>query len=218
MRQLLKNAKIYDGTGAEPYQADILLEDDRIAKIAGNIDLPADQVYDLAEKSVSSGFIDAHSHNDWFAIKKDPLPYFSPFLRQGITTFITGNCGIILLGFGFRDIQIAYIGPGYEKYEGKTVHFKGKVMIPNGFQPNSFIPGRNAMTCCVNDIRFIGFICHSRHTDKLRQKQWIEVTAEIRYERRRKVFCGSYGLFDELVIISHDSVHTAQSRAEYRRP
>ena len=28
----------------------------------------------------------------------------------------------LLLGFGFRDIQIAYIGPGYEKYEGKTVH------------------------------------------------------------------------------------------------
>ena len=28
----------------------------------------------------------------------------------------------ILLGFGFKDIQIAYIGPGYEKYEGKTVH------------------------------------------------------------------------------------------------
>ncbi len=99
MRQLLKNAKIYDGTGAEPYQADILLEDDRIAKIAGSIDLPADQVYDLAGKSVSSGFIDAHSHNDWFAIKKDPLPYFSPFLRQGITTFITGNCGISEIGF-----------------------------------------------------------------------------------------------------------------------
>ncbi|MBR0514213.1 MAG: amidohydrolase family protein [Clostridia bacterium] len=99
MRQLLKNAKIYDGTGAEPYQADILLKDDRIAKIAGSIDLPADQVYDLAGKSVSSGFIDAHSHNDWFAIKKDPLPYFSPFLRQGITTFITGNCGISEIGF-----------------------------------------------------------------------------------------------------------------------
>ena len=28
----------------------------------------------------------------------------------------------LLLGFGFDDIQIAYIGPGYEKYEGKTVH------------------------------------------------------------------------------------------------
>ncbi len=69
-----------------------------------------------------------------------------------------------------------------ERYDGKTVHFKGKVMIPRGFPQDCFIPGRNAMTCCVNDIRFIGFICHSKHTDKLSQKQWIEVTAEIRYE------------------------------------
>ena len=28
---------------------------------------------------------------------------------------------IILLGFGWDDIQIAYIGPGHEKYEGKSV-------------------------------------------------------------------------------------------------
>lgn len=27
-----------------------------------------------------------------------------------------------LLGFGFNDIEVAYIGPGYEHYEGKTVH------------------------------------------------------------------------------------------------
>ena len=33
MRQLLKNARIYDGTGSEPYVSDILIEDDRIAKI-----------------------------------------------------------------------------------------------------------------------------------------------------------------------------------------
>ena len=33
MRQLLKNAKIYDGTGSEPYVSDILVEDDRIAKM-----------------------------------------------------------------------------------------------------------------------------------------------------------------------------------------
>ena len=99
MRQLLKNAKIYDGTGSEPYMGDILIEGDRIAKIAPAIDLPADSVMDLKGLSVSSGFIDGHSHNDWFAIKNDPLPYFAPFLRQGITTFITGNCGISEIGF-----------------------------------------------------------------------------------------------------------------------
>ena len=99
MRQLLKNAKVYDGTGDKPFQADILLEEDRIAWIADKIDVPADSTIDLKGKSVSSGFIDGHSHNDWFAIKKDPFPYFRPFLRQGITTFITGNCGISEIGF-----------------------------------------------------------------------------------------------------------------------
>lgn len=99
MKQLLKNAMIYDGTGAEPFRGDILLEGDRIAKVAERIDSPADRVYDLEGKSVSSGFIDEHSHNDWFAIKKDPLPYFRPFLLQGITTFVTGNCGISEIGF-----------------------------------------------------------------------------------------------------------------------
>jgi len=56
-------------------------------------------VIDLTGKSIASGFIDAHSHNDWFAIRKEPLPYFSPFIRQGITSFITGNCGISAIGF-----------------------------------------------------------------------------------------------------------------------
>lgn len=69
-----------------------------------------------------------------------------------------------------------------ERYDGKNVHFKGKVMIPKKFPPDCFIPGRNAMTCCANDIRFIGFICHSKYTDRLSQKQWLEVTAQVRYE------------------------------------
>ena len=99
MKTLLKNAKIYDGTGAEPYISDILVEEDRIARISREMDGAADRVIDLAGKSVSSGFIDGHSHNDWFAIKKEPLPYFRPFILQGITTFVTGNCGISEIGF-----------------------------------------------------------------------------------------------------------------------
>lgn len=69
-----------------------------------------------------------------------------------------------------------------ERYDGKTVRFKGKVMKQKRFSENCFIAGRNAMTCCEDDIRYIGYICKSRHTDKLRQKQWLEVTAEVRYE------------------------------------
>ena len=99
MKLLLKNAKIYDGTGSAPFNGDVLVQDDRIVKVGAHLDCEADRVVDLTGKSLASGFIDGHSHNDWFAIKKNPLPYFEPFIRQGITSFVTGNCGISEIGF-----------------------------------------------------------------------------------------------------------------------
>ena len=120
MKQLLKNATIYDGTGSEPFQADILLEGDRIAKIAEQINSPADRIINLKRKSVSSGFIDGHSHNDWFAIKRDPLPYFSPFLLQGITTFVTGNCGVSEIGFEKGNPYTDKLGGGIFGFKNTT--------------------------------------------------------------------------------------------------
>ena len=117
MRQLLKNAKIYDGTGAESFTGDILIRDDRIEKIAPSLDLPADSVTDLQGLSVAPGFIDGHSHNDWFAIKNDPLPYFQPFLHQGITTFVTGNCGVSEIGFEGSCPYVDRLGGGLFGFE-----------------------------------------------------------------------------------------------------
>lgn len=120
MRKLLKNARIYDGTGSEPYVSDILVEDDRIAKIAAKIEDQADEVIDLTGKSIASGFIDAHSHNDWFAIRTNPIPYFSPFIRQGITSFITGNCGISAIGFDKDNPYTDKLGGGIFGFRDTT--------------------------------------------------------------------------------------------------
>lgn len=136
MRTLLRGGRIYDGTGGEPFVGDVLIDGDRIAGVAERIDADADEVIDLSGKSVAPGFIDAHSHNDWFAIKKDPLPYFEPFIRQGITSFVTGNCGISAVGFdsadhldrmggglfGFRDTTGAYgsVGDYLRAIDGNT--------------------------------------------------------------------------------------------------
>ena len=120
MRYLLKNAKIYNGTGNEPFTGDILTEGDRIARIAEKIEEPADRALDLSGLSVSSGFIDEHSHNDWFAIKKNPLPYFSPFLRQGITTFVTGNCGVSTIGFEGECPYLDKLGGGLFGFQDTT--------------------------------------------------------------------------------------------------
>lgn len=112
MKTLLKNGKIYDGTGGEAYVADILIEDDKIKKIGKNIGTTGATVVNLNGLSVAPGFIDGHSHNDWFAIKKEPLPYFETFIRQGITTFVTGNCGISEIGFNKDCKHLDKLGGG----------------------------------------------------------------------------------------------------------
>ena len=74
--KLFKSALIYDGTGAAPFKGDILVQNDRIVKVEDYIE-PEDgwEIVNLEGLSLSSGFIDAHSHNDWFAIKKAPQKY-----------------------------------------------------------------------------------------------------------------------------------------------
>ena len=120
MRILLKNAKIYDGAASAPFTGDILVEDERIAAVAPSIEEKADKVIDLGGLSVSSGFFDAHSHNDWFCIKKEPLKYFEPFIRQGITSFITGNCGMSAVGFEKDTPYLDKIGGGLFHYDDTT--------------------------------------------------------------------------------------------------
>ena len=99
MATLLKNCKIYDGTGAPAFSGAVLIEDDKILEVGEIDEAKADKVIDLGGKSLAPGFIDCHSHNDWFAIKNDPYKYFAPFIQQGITTFVTGNCGLSTIGF-----------------------------------------------------------------------------------------------------------------------
>lgn len=115
---LLRNGKIYDGTGPEPFMGDVLIDGDRIVEVAEHIDADAEMI-DVSGKSVAPGFIDAHSHNDWFATKNDSLPYFEPFIRQGITSFVTGNCGISAVGFDNHD-HLDKMGGGLFNFRNST--------------------------------------------------------------------------------------------------
>lgn len=120
MKTLLKNCKIYDGTGADAYLGSILFEDEKIVGVGTCNETDADNVIDLEGKSVAPGFIDGHSHNDWFAIKNQPVKYFDPFIRQGITTFVSGNCGLSAVGFEKDTPHVDKMGGGLFFYNDTT--------------------------------------------------------------------------------------------------
>lgn len=73
-----------------------------------------------------------------------------------------------------------------ENYEGKTVHFKAMVLKSSDLISGIFVPGRHAMTCCADDLQFIGYVCHSKFARKLKNGDWVEVTAKIKYEYVRQ--------------------------------
>lgn len=85
---VLKNGTIIDGTKRKAYKADIGIKDSKIVKI-GKIE-QKENVIDAEGKYITPGFIDTHSHADCSAFL---YPNFESYIRQGITTFIGGQCG-----------------------------------------------------------------------------------------------------------------------------
>ena len=75
-----------------------------------------------------------------------------------------------------------------KKYSGKTVKFKAQVAHLKKKEKDSFVPGRFIMTCCVDDIQFMGFVCQFPGGDQLAQRDWVWVTAKIslRYHKMYK--------------------------------
>lgn len=69
-----------------------------------------------------------------------------------------------------------------ERYVGKQISFIATVLIPEGFPKGYFVPGRVAMTCCADDLAFLGFACKYDGASSLNQKDWVKVTAEVRKE------------------------------------
>ena len=98
MKILFKGGNVIDGTGAPAFKGDVLVDGERIAAVGADISAQADEVVDCTGLTVAPGFIDAHSHNDFFYDYEDAEKYYAPFLRQGITTQVTGNCGFSPFG------------------------------------------------------------------------------------------------------------------------
>jgi N-acyl-D-aspartate/D-glutamate deacylase len=86
---VIRNGTVLDGTGGEPFAADVAIADGRIAAV-GAVP-PADaRELDATGLYVAPGFVDVHSHSD-YTLLIDPRA--ASAVHQGVTTEVVGNCG-----------------------------------------------------------------------------------------------------------------------------
>ena len=87
---VIKNGKIVDGTGSEPFSGDIAIKGDMISEMgevtsSGKVELNADG------RVVSPGFVDIHTHLDAQIGWDQEL---KPVSQHGVTSVLMGNCGV----------------------------------------------------------------------------------------------------------------------------
>lgn len=72
-----------------------------------------------------------------------------------------------------------------DRYKGRVVEVQGRARKVRGFPKSEFVLGRSAMTCCADDITFLGFICKSKDADLLGADTWVRARGRVSFEFKR---------------------------------
>jgi len=88
---LIRGGRLLDGTGTPSRRDDVGIEDGRVVRIGALDGAEARMVIEAADRHVAPGFVDIHTHSD-IGLLQDATA--ENIVRQGVTTHVTGNCGV----------------------------------------------------------------------------------------------------------------------------
>src|SRR6185437_5177511 len=106
---LIRNGRVIDGSGNPAFRADLGIKNGRIAAVGDLSAATAAQTIDARNRVVTPGFIDVHVHVEG-NIERSPRA--ENFVRDGVTTVITGNCGSSELNLAAWFDKLSKLGLG----------------------------------------------------------------------------------------------------------
>ena len=116
---IVRGGTVVDGSGGEPFAADVAVKDGRIAAVGTGLGRAAEEI-DAAGRLVTPGFVDIHTHYDAQACWDSHL---APSALHGVTTVVMGNCGVGFAPCRPADRQkLVELMEGVEDIPGAVMH------------------------------------------------------------------------------------------------
>jgi N-acyl-D-amino-acid deacylase len=177
-RIVFRGAELIDGTGRPRFEADVVVEDGRIAELCAPGAATGGEHIDAQGMVLCPGFIDTHSHDDLLVLDH-PSPH--PKLSQGVCTVVTGNCGISL-----APLVIDRAPPPMDLFPpGVFRHARF----------SSYVAELDAARPAVNVVPLVGHTSlRIRHMASLERAATPEETAAMRTDVEAALQAGAFGL------------------------
>jgi N-acyl-D-aspartate/D-glutamate deacylase len=193
---LIRNARVVDGSGAAPMAADLALRNGRIEAIGSSLELDAKETIDARGLTLAPGFIDVHTHDDLAVLR---TPAMLPKLSQGVTTVITGNCGISAAPVTLRGEP------------PDPMNLLGEAEM---FRYPSFAAYRDAIDTAQPAVNVAALVGHTalrnNHLDRLDRAATPAEIARMRDQLEEALECGAIGLSTGLAYLSANSATTEE--------
>ena len=193
---LIRNARVVDGSGAEPELLDVVVSGDRICAIGSRLDYAAGKIVDGAGFVLTPGFIDVHTHDDTNVIR---TPEMLPKLSQGVTTVIVGNCGI-----SAAPVRLVGDPPDPMNLLGDASVFQYPTFA-------AYVAAIDAARPTVNVAALVGHTAlRNNHMDRLDRAASPAEIAAMRAQLIEGLECGALGLSTGLAYLSANAATTEE--------